>query len=378
MPYSHSGSNLQGSKESLAATARKRAEEAQGALLSPGALREIVESVVVAFVLAFLFRTFEVEAFVIPTGSMAPTLMGRHKDVTCPKCGYPYRVSASSEVDSQGRPAGTEVVAGTCPMCRFTADLSKSTPPDRGSDEDRVRVSPVDQCTSFKGDRIVVGKFNYQIHDPERWDVAVFRFPNDAKTNFIKRIAGLPKETLRIWQGDVWTKPDGADDFTIKRKPPEKILATMQAVYDNDFVLPKVLRTHGFTRWRPRESDAGPGAWQASADLRSFRTEGAGREETWLEYRHVVPTYDDWAQLLTADRASSRKRSQAAPSFGARPQLINDLTAYNSEEQRASTKNGGAATLPFESSTSARAWPTGRRDRLAASIGSATWCSNST
>jgi len=45
------------------------------------AWRETIESIVIAFVLAFLFRTFEAEAFVIPTGSMAPTLMGRHKDV---------------------------------------------------------------------------------------------------------------------------------------------------------------------------------------------------------------------------------------------------------------------------------------------------------
>jgi len=60
-------------------------------------LRETVESVAIAFILAFLFRTFEAEAFVIPTGSMAPTLQGRHKDADCPKCGYHYRVSASAE-----------------------------------------------------------------------------------------------------------------------------------------------------------------------------------------------------------------------------------------------------------------------------------------
>ena len=35
------------------------------------AIRETIESIVVAFVLAFLFRTFEAEAFVIPTGSMS-------------------------------------------------------------------------------------------------------------------------------------------------------------------------------------------------------------------------------------------------------------------------------------------------------------------
>jgi hypothetical protein len=63
------------------------------------ATRETIESIVIAFVLAFLFRTFEAEAFVIPTGSMAPTLMGKHKDVDCLKCGHRYRVTASEEGD---------------------------------------------------------------------------------------------------------------------------------------------------------------------------------------------------------------------------------------------------------------------------------------
>jgi signal peptidase I len=49
-------------------------------------VRETIESIAVAVVLAFLFRAFVAEAFVIPTGSMAPTLQGRHMDVVCEKC----------------------------------------------------------------------------------------------------------------------------------------------------------------------------------------------------------------------------------------------------------------------------------------------------
>src|SRR5437016_13102001 len=59
-------------------------------------MRETVESIAVAFILAFLFRSFVAEAFVIPTGSMATTLMGRHKDVQCPNCKYQYQASASA------------------------------------------------------------------------------------------------------------------------------------------------------------------------------------------------------------------------------------------------------------------------------------------
>ena len=64
-------------------------------------IRETIESIVIAFVLAFLFRTFEAEAFVIPTGSMAPTLQGMHKDVDCPECGYRYQASASVEATDE-------------------------------------------------------------------------------------------------------------------------------------------------------------------------------------------------------------------------------------------------------------------------------------
>ena len=65
-------------------------------------VRETIEAIAIAFALAFLFKTFEAEAFVIPTGSMAPTLMGRHKDVVCPKCAYRYSASASEEADRNG------------------------------------------------------------------------------------------------------------------------------------------------------------------------------------------------------------------------------------------------------------------------------------
>src|SRR6478609_3035539 len=94
------------------------------------AIRETVESIVIAFVLAFLFRTFEAEAFVIPTGSMAPTLQGRHKDILCPQCGYSYRVSASAEVDNHtgARIAGCYVDEATCPMCNYKLHINPEDP----------------------------------------------------------------------------------------------------------------------------------------------------------------------------------------------------------------------------------------------------------
>ncbi len=76
-------------------------DEAKPERISAGSwdrtVRETVESIVIAFVLAFLFRTFEAEAFVIPTGSMATTLMGRHLDIDCPKCRFRYEFALRDE-----------------------------------------------------------------------------------------------------------------------------------------------------------------------------------------------------------------------------------------------------------------------------------------
>src|SRR6476660_8563493 len=65
-------------------------------------IKETIESIIVAFILAFIFRAFVVEAFVIPTGSMAPTLLGAHMRFRCPDCGYQFDVNYSPA------PSGTD------------------------------------------------------------------------------------------------------------------------------------------------------------------------------------------------------------------------------------------------------------------------------
>src|SRR4051794_10403543 len=137
------------------------------------AVRETIESIVIAFVLAFLFRTFEAEAFVIPTGSMAPTLMGRHKDVECPKCGYRYEVSASEEESEDGRRPTSDCIAGMCPLCHYVLPMRPDLP--RGVPE--LNEGPIATQPSYNGDRILVNKYLYTFADPKRWDVVVFKFP---------------------------------------------------------------------------------------------------------------------------------------------------------------------------------------------------------
>src|SRR5437764_473978 len=55
-------------------------------------VQDTIISVIIAFALAFVFRGFVVEAFVIPTGSMAPTLDGAHETIRSQNSGYTWDV----------------------------------------------------------------------------------------------------------------------------------------------------------------------------------------------------------------------------------------------------------------------------------------------
>lgn len=47
-------------------------------------------------------------------------------------------------------------------------------------------------------DNLIVDKISYRFHDPERYDIVVFPFRYEENTFYIKRVIGLPGETIRI------------------------------------------------------------------------------------------------------------------------------------------------------------------------------------
>jgi len=55
--------------------------------------------------------------------------------------------------------------------------------------------------TFMEEDKIFVDKLSYRFHAPERGDIIVFKYPLDRKKDFVKRLAGLPGETLEIRKG---------------------------------------------------------------------------------------------------------------------------------------------------------------------------------
>ena len=79
--------------------------------------REIIETIVFVIVLVLLLKTFVAEAFVIPTGSMATTLYGYHRNVTCPQCGHQFPINMSEQLDPDRRSEPRLITGCTCPNC---------------------------------------------------------------------------------------------------------------------------------------------------------------------------------------------------------------------------------------------------------------------
>ncbi len=55
--------------------------------------------------------------------------------------------------------------------------------------------------TFHTGEFLIVDRIEYKFHEPKRGDVIVFRYPNNPSTYYIKRIMGLPNETVSITEG---------------------------------------------------------------------------------------------------------------------------------------------------------------------------------
>lgn len=305
-------------------------------------VRETFETIVFVVSLVLMLKLFVVEAFVIPTGSMAETLYGYQKIAHCPECEHEFPVNASNEVQPwDGHP---KVVSGACcPNCRHRWQWKKEDSPANRS-----------------GDRVLVLKPLYTFGKPQRGDVVVFKYPVDPQVNFeaqnyIKRLWGLGGETLAIWRGDLYVshgidypaeaedtngyplypRPEGADfprrlwegpavdsktgyrqiapyqtgfvyhnahaalaafeesrrtgfpagvGFDIIRKSDEHALAMRRLVYDNDHQAAGLTRAGVPPRWTPEGSGWTPDDPKAP---RIFRHEGPGR--SWVRYLHRVP-----------------------------------------------------------------------------------------
>lgn len=70
----------------------------------------------------------------------------------------------------------------------------------------RTKVSgPSMYPTLHDGDNLIVDKISYRFHDPERFDVVIFPYEYEKRTYYIKRVIGLPGETVQIdYEGNIY------------------------------------------------------------------------------------------------------------------------------------------------------------------------------
>ena len=61
------------------------------------------------------------------------------------------------------------------------------------------------ESTLSDGDNLIVDKLSYRFHDPERFDIVVFPYQYKKHTYYIKRVIGLPGETVQIdYEGNIY------------------------------------------------------------------------------------------------------------------------------------------------------------------------------
>ncbi len=248
--------------------------------------RETLASIIFALILALVFRGFVGQAFVIPTGSMAPTLYGKHFDHVCSSCGYAFAVGA----DHLGF---TRVV---CPNCGYEDLFTDKNPPDAG-----------DGIFTLSWPFAAGGALG-----PRRWDVVVFKAPFrieqgselEGQTNYIKRLIGLPGDVIELIDGDVYLAPAKDLPETIQAKlaaaplpepltQPEKDLvnsalqiarktpaaqdALWQIVFDADYPPTKTKAP----AWRPVGSPGQQPAWSSTG--RTFTVNNQADQPQYLQ-----------------------------------------------------------------------------------------------
>jgi signal peptidase I len=185
----------------------------------------------------------------ISGGSMAETLVGRHLTVHCRDCRFPCRANA----DAPPRDG--------CLICPNCGQQNCDT----------------DEITTRRGDRVLLDRLAYRWRLPRRWDLVAFRAA-DADDYFeVKRVVGLPGETVSIRYGDIYI------DGRIQRKTLDQLRAMAILVYDADYQPVGVGRALS-RRWRAESS---PSSWVEGGAEEQFSAVPELTSHTdWLIYHH--------------------------------------------------------------------------------------------
>jgi signal peptidase I len=241
-----------------------------------GVLRILIGAVI----LALLINTWLVEGLlvsvIVSSGSMAPALLGPHRQWRCAGCGREFVCGLES------LPA--RWASAVCPNCRMENDV------ERGIDR--------------PGDRVLIDRSAFLWRSPRRWEPVALRCPGEPATLCVKRIAGLPGETIEIQEGDLVV------DGEIAKKSSAEQRGMTVSVYDV---------SDNNSRWQPNSSDH----WQLT-DGR-FVHPGQPERPRNMNKRPRPPRPIDWLMYHHKRVASGEKTSAVA---------VTDESPYDQNESR--------------------------------------------
>ncbi len=235
-------------------------------------IRRLLENALLfAMGLVFL-HTWFIEGFpvscMVDGGSMAPTLLGSHVDLTCPKCRFAFACDSRGLEDPNAWDRRTLFI---CPNCAasFTS-------------EPRPRV--------LAGDRVLIDRSAFQLRGPRRWEVVAFERIDEGQGMVVKRVVGLPGETIQCVGGRVYI------EGKLLRKDLRQQRAMRILVHDDDYSGP-------VPRWRPQDFGSN---WTRN-EGKPVHTESPNDEIGWLVYNHA----NGAAKFVTDETFYNRGRMQS-------------------------------------------------------------------
>lgn len=214
-------------------------------------VRGLIETVVWVLAIGLVVRTWCVQGLVVPfqvtSGSMAETLLGPHRRIVCPDCGFAFACGSDQRLPG---------ARAACPNCGH-GDIK------------------LDQWPELAGDRLMVDKASFRLRGPRRFEVVAFRDPQRESHIAVKRVVGLPGESIRIRDGDIYIGGE------IVRKTLAQQRAMAVLVHDAGF--PPRLDAGPRWRWQAERSDS---HWLVQ-DGRFAHPEVPGEASMdWLGYVH--------------------------------------------------------------------------------------------
>lgn len=178
--------------------------------------------------------------------SMAPTLLGEHFRVECADCFFEFPIDADEVPFNQ---------MAVCPNCGYgnnsIAKLKRQPP---------TAVS------------LAIGNQNIN-----RWDVVAFRYDTKADTNGLKRVVGLPGETVRIVNGDILV--DGV--FVMRSESMKNEMRLL--CYDSRFVAGKEANSASARLFPSSKSSR----WTETETGFNIRSGSEKIDANWLHYQSV-------------------------------------------------------------------------------------------